>query len=385
MRGVLVFLVSVVLLLCGPATARAPAQAPPGAQDPISGSGTDQDPATAQDAPSQELAQQPQGQQRDRVTLANGDVLRGELVDFVSGRITFRVEGLGDLEIDLDDLADLSTAEPVVVVTDERSHVEGRIRGIVGDQLQMSLADQSFTTIPLEDWDALRFPDGRAARWRGSLSIGARISTGNTEERQLNTTLNFRRRTDGDRIIGAFNYFYNEDFNDLTGDYELDERRGLASLQYDYFLGPRAYAWATGSGGVDSEAEVDLRLIFGAGGGYQFSESDNLNLEGLLGLAYYEKRFDTMEPDLEYLALRVGYNINWEFLDGARFIQALQALPSLEDPNEDFYLRSDLRLRFTFWQGMFTEVQWILDYDTAPAMGRERFDSLITLNLGWSF
>lgn len=120
----------------------------------------DQDPATARNAPSQELAQQPQGQQRDRVTLANGDVLRGELVDFLSGRITFRVDGLGDLEIDLDDLADLSTAEPVVVVTDERSHVEGRIRGIVGDQLQMSLADESFTTIPLEDWDALRFPVG---------------------------------------------------------------------------------------------------------------------------------------------------------------------------------------------------------------------------------
>lgn len=382
----LVFLVSLVFVLCGCATAWDPAQDPPGAQDPaVAEGGTDQDPTAAQEAVSGDQEQDPERQQRDRITLPNGDVLRGDLLDFISGNITFHVDGLGDLEIDLDDIADLSTAGPVVVVTDDRSHVEGRIRSIVGNQLQMSLDDGSFTTIPLEDWDALRFPGGTGARWRGALSLGARISTGNTEERQLNTTLNFRRRTDTDRIIGAFNFFYNEDFNDVTGDYELDERRGLASLQYDYFLGPRAYAWATGSGGVDSEAEVDLRLILGGGGGYQFAESDNLNFEGLLGLAYYEKRYDTMEPNLEYLALRVGYNIDWEFLDGARFIQSLQALPSLENPDEDFYLRSDLRMRFNFWQGMFTEVQWILDYDTAPAMGRERFDSIITLNIGWSF
>lgn len=171
----------------------------------------------------------------------------------------------------------------------------------------------------------------------------------------------------------------------MTSSYELDERRGLLSLQYDYFLGPEAYAWAVASGGIDSEADVDLRLILGAGAGYQFAESDRLDLEGLLGLAYYGKHYDNLQSDLEYLSLRLGYNIEWEFLDGARFIQSLQALPSLEHPNEDFYLRSDLRLRFTFWQGMFTEVQWILDYDTAPAMGQERFDSLITFNLGWSF
>jgi hypothetical protein len=77
--------------------------------------------------------------------------------------------------------------------------------------------------------------------------------------------------------------------------------------------------------------------------------------------------------------------VNWEFLRDARFIQSLQALPSLENPNDDFYLRADTRLRFTFWQGLFTEVQWILDYDTAPAMGRERMDSLVFFNVGYSF
>ena len=147
-------------------------------------------------------AQDPQRQQRDHVTLQNGDVLRGKLMDLRDGNLTFNTDDLGDLEIPLSRVADLSTAEPIVVVTGQRTHVEGRIHRIVGDQLQMVMEEGNFTTIPLADWNAMRFPGGSDARWRGSLSLGGRVSTGNTEERRLNFAVNFRRRTDGDPFKG---------------------------------------------------------------------------------------------------------------------------------------------------------------------------------------
>jgi putative salt-induced outer membrane protein len=347
---------------------------------------TAQDPARAEAAVKEPEAQEPQGQQRDRVTLKNGDVLHGKLMDFRDGNLTFNTDDLGDLEIPLSRVVDLSTAEPIVVVmTHQRTHVNGRIRSIVGDQLQIAVDEEHFTTIPLANWDAMRSPDGGDAMWRGSLSLGGRVSTGNTEERRLNFAVNFRRRTDGDRIIGAFSYFYDEDFNDITGDYELDERRGNALLQYDYFLGPETYAWGLAQANTDTEAQVDLRQMFGAGGGYQFAETDRFHLEGLLGVVYYEKTFDTGEPTLAYPAARIGYNLNWEFLSGANLIQSLQVVPSLENFDEDVYLRAETRLRVTFWKSLFTELFWIFEYDTTPAAGRDPADSLIVLNLGWSF
>ena len=130
---------------------------------------------------------------------------------------------------------------------------------------------------------------------------------------------------------------------------------------------------------------MDRRLIFGAGGGYQFAESDSFHLEGLLGAVYYEKIFDTGEPTLEYPAARIGYNLNWEFLSGARLIQTLQVVPSFEAPTDDYYLHADTRMRLTFWEGLFTELIWKYDYDSAPAAGRDRMDSLVFLNLGLSF
>ena len=102
----------------------------------------------------------------------------------------------------------------------------------------------------------LYFGGIRPAKWRGSISIGGRVSTGNTEERRINASLNFRRRTDIDRVIGDFSYFYDEDFDAAAGKYQLDEKRGNASMQYDFFLGPEAYAWGVAQWSTDSEAEV---------------------------------------------------------------------------------------------------------------------------------
>ena len=127
------------------------------------------------------------------------------------------------------------------------------------------------------------------------------------------------------------------------------------------------------------------RLVFGAGGGYQFAETDSFNFEGLLGAVYYEKTFDTAEPTLAYPALRVGYNLNWEFLSGARIIQSFHVVPSFENLTDEYYLRAETFLRVVVVKSLFTELSWKFDYDSAPATGRDPADNILLLNIGWNF
>ncbi len=103
-----------------------------------------------------------------------------------------------------------------------------------------------------------------------------------------------------------------------------------------------------------------------------------------MALNYYSQEFRSATPSEGYMALRLGSNLDWSIIQDLKLLHGLNYLPSLED-TEDYYLRSDARLQVTMTESMFTQFQWVFEYDSTPSPGLDRDDSRYILSVGWSF
>jgi putative salt-induced outer membrane protein YdiY len=224
---------------------------------------------------------------------------------------------------------------------------------------------------------------GEPPKWTGSLNVGATYSDGNTDERSINAALDAERRSEKDRwtVKGWWNY--GETKNQDTGEFDLTQRRVGGTLKYDYFLSKKLYVFGVGGIESDTKADIKLRWYAGPGVGYQWREDDKIKWGSELGVTYFDVDYNDSE-DKNYVAARVANNIAWKINEHTSLENAIEAFPSLEDAN-DFYGKSDTKVKVTLSKAMFAQLQWIYQYTSQPADGKVRNDNQLVLGVGWSF
>jgi len=218
--------------------------------------------------------------------------------------------------------------------------------------------------------------------WTGSVNVGATWATGNTELTTLSAAADASyREADYRHTLKAW-WNYAEQENQ-AGEDELTQRRVGGSYKYDYFVSERFYY--NGLFGIEADelANLDLRWYVGGGAGYVFVEEEDVELDGELGVVYFDEEFEDGETN-DYIAARVAYRYFNQINEQTRFEQNLEAFPSLEDV-EDFYGRLDTRLKLKVSDNLFAQLQHVFDYDNTPAAGAVRDDHRLILGLGWSF
>lgn len=221
--------------------------------------------------------------------------------------------------------------------------------------------------------------------WKGTVNIGGFLSTGNTERRAANVAATTMRRTDIDRITLGFAWDYAEDKNQVTNDWNLTQRRTSGRAKYDYFLSEKSYLWAAVLAEGDTLADIALRLALTAGYGYQWIEREDLSFLTEVGLGYFTEDYRTAGIiSTETVAVRAAYSLMWQINEQLKFLQDVEVFPGLEEAG-DIFLRKDSRLQAKLTKDMFTQLQWILDYDNTPATGRERLDNRFFVSVGWTF
>lgn len=221
-------------------------------------------------------------------------------------------------------------------------------------------------------------------RWRGSVSIGASLSSGNTNKRTVTSTADAQRRNEDDRWKANAYWSYADQKAEDGGDWELTERKLGGALQYDRFLTERLFAYVAASGQYDAIAGLDLRTTVGAGLGYQVYEREDLAWAVEGGIAFVDENYEDDDADDEYVAARAASDLRWLVREGVEFLQKVEVFPSLED-GDDIHGRADQRLRVTLTKTLFAQLQYVVEYDNTPAEGKDRLDHLVALTLGWTF
>lgn len=209
------------------------------------------------------------------------------------------------------------------------------------------------------------------ADWSGDMTIGANLTSGNTQGSAISISGKATQRVDSERytVKGAFNYAEESD--------TLTVRNSIGSIQYDTFFTDKVYGLFNVELQKDKLRNLNLRTIVGPGVGYQVS--DNLNFEA--GLAYFSEDVVSGE-DSQWTTARLGMNTNYDITDTIRFSDSLVINPSLEDfglytlGNEASFI-----IKFSDkWSGNITH---IIGYDKSPSVGVEKLDK--SLSAGWQY
>eukprot|EP00904_Undaria_pinnatifida_P001947 jgi/Undpi1/11753/HiC_scaffold_37.g14048.m1 len=328
----------------------------------------------------QEEAQAPT---KDVVRLKNGDRVTGKVSSFADGKIVVTTDLVGEVSVPVDNIAELTTVEPITIVTSDGETFSRRVTGLKDGNLVLAGEGPAVEPLPLASLTAINPPPKEPEAWTGSINIGAYFFDGNTEQRGVNAAANASRRTDIDRLTANANWEYNENRNS-TGVWELAARRVSGALQYDYFLTEKSYVLATTRAEGDTLSDLDILWTGGAGYGVQWYESDDFWFKTEAGLTFVHKSYRSATPTDEYLAARIAYGLRWKVSENVTFLQDVEYTPSLESSDELLVLKNS-RIQVALTESMFSEFKWELDFDNDPSPGQDRVDNRFFITVGWSF
>lgn len=320
---------------------------------------------------------------QDTIRLKNGNELTGSIKSMAQGKITLSSPMLGDVIVPVDNVANMSSAGEITLLTTAGEKYKRRIQGLESGRLVLSDAAGALGGPLSLDQLAELNPDESPAKWTGGVNIGGVFLSGNTERRAMNASVDAERRTADDRFTVRGRWDYAED-KVGPGLWNLSQRRTYGGMKYDYFFAPRWYVWGNVSAEGDTKANLDLRMTVGGGLGHQLYDNKTFKLSLEVGPAYLYEDYRTATPTSETVTGRGAYTLQWDISDRVRFLQFTEAFLSLEDAS-DVFARKDSRLQTKLSDNMIGQLQWIVLYDNTPAPGNDRVDHNVNVSVGWTF
>lgn len=318
----------------------------------------------------------------DEVLFLNGDRLSGKILKAVSGKLTIKTEGAGDVTVDMSKVKTFSTDAPVVVGVKEQPPVSADVGAGPDRYVQTAPAPGAPPQpVAIADISAINpFPPA----WTGSFSLNGLLTTGNSETEQLGFRGALSKRWPHDRLTFGAEYYYGRQEDPRTGDKSTTIDYAMALGKYDHFFTKKFYGYLVTKAERDVVADLELRLAPGAGVGYQWFERPTFNLSTEAGLAWVYENYKRTGWS-EFFGPRLAYSVDWTPIHPLMLYHKLEYLPSFEDLGGDYLLNIDAGARLAVWKGLFAELRYEFRHDSTPASGRHRTDQRYILGAGWAF
>lgn len=330
----------------------------------------------------------------DRLYLAGGSQVYGQLVGLDQGELVFRTEFAGELKVEAGSVRGLTTEQAMVVALDGDQRLVGRlvyrpgrdrqiVAGTVGGDVELAVGRIEALWPPDQPSPELRrlraLQRTAASVWSGSLAIGVTGSEGNTQRLSLNGQAEARRETDFDRLLLrlAGNFAQEE------GEQTENEVIGLGRLERDF--SDRWFVFGSLELERDRFENLDLRALLDAGLGYFFIREENQEWKGRAGAGYQLEAFEERTEEAGVLSL--GYDYRVDVAERLRFIHNLTYTPDFTAPASDYRLDSNAAIRVPIGGSEAWNLKLGVrnQYDSSPQPGIEKLDTTYFLNLGYDF
>ncbi len=229
--------------------------------------------------------------------------------------------------------------------------------------------------------------------WKSSFTLGATVTSGNTRRRTANAAFDAERREGKHRSTAkaAWNYAQRKETgNTSSGQYEIEQRRTQGLVKQDYFIAEKSFLFAAVEATSDYDQNLELRTVATAGYGVQLLDEKDMSYSLEFGAGYHTETSRVAGvPHTDYVTGKVVSDLGKQLNETWKLLNTITYLPSLEDSDELSGV-CDTRLRGKMSEGMFVQLQWVIDYDNTPladAFGNPntRVDHLIFLSVGWNF
>lgn len=305
----------------------------------------------------------------DELHLDNGDRLTGTLVKVSDGKVVFKASWGKEVTVPSGRVDRLTTDAPVYVEMPDGATSSGRVFGKPGDGADLSLADA-----------ALIQPDAPpAVVFSGRTNAGVSSEKGNTDTEKLNLDADLVARTRHQRYnVGGD---YNREFADDAK--TADNWTAYGSARH--YMTDQWYGYGSALFEHDEFADMDLRTTLGAGAGYQFFESKDLNLSASAGAAWVKTEYGSV-PDEDFPSAQWAVNYDQYFFGRSfQLFHRQGGFVGLRDASQ-WAVKTRQGIRMPVYKGFTATLQYNYDWNNAPSpKAKEKWDSKILFLLGYAF
>ena len=322
----------------------------------------------------------------DKVTFKSGSFLTGETGTIRDGKLAFKSEDIGDVEIDIAKIAYLeSENEHVVQYLDGTK--ETKTVFVHDGHLVYSDGDKTRKL----DMAKVKATDPEEEKWNGSVNFSGGVTRGNTVGESASVIADASRRWEKDRITADLGYYFAQSGKSKQ-DKQKTESRFEAQAQEDHFwTGNGFYNYINGKYEFDRINNLEYRWRAGAGFGYQWFEKRDFGLGAMsfnqeLGASYVGEKYEKKKSD-DYGAFRYAHHFAWTVaaVEGLDFVHNFEYIPQVDDWQDNYMLDTDVGLTYAFranWQ-LIAKAEW--DYKSEVAEGTKHSDIRYILGLGYKW
>jgi len=214
---------------------------------------------------------------------------------------------------------------------------------------------------------------------KGNINVGFRLEEGSTIKHSIDVLLNLKHKQAEHELSLYLNYEYETRETETTPKYDYtDELVGI--LSYKNHFENNLFWYTSLLADYDRPRFIKNRYVPSGGLGYRFDFSKSLWLEPVAGLGYVKTKYtEDLYQDKKYMTGALGLTgkyrkddvpfINTFIIDGFVFYY-----PSLEIPNEDWILRSNVNFTIPLFDFLSVKlaVNYINDTNPDPTVGNNK-------------
>ena len=326
------------------------------------------------------------GAYADKVTMNSGSVVTGKAGEMTGGKLKFKSDDLGDLEIDIKKIAKLESDGDHVV----------KYNDLTTETKKVSV-EEGVYVVPAEggmkplDMANVKEIDPVVEKWHGSVNFAGAVTRGNTVGESATITADVNRRWEKDRFTADGGYYYSAK-GDSKQTKDKDTSRFEIKAQEDHFwCGEGFYTYANGKYEFDRILDLEYRARLGIGVGYQWFEKKDYGLGKMsfnqeLGGTYVFERYEHQEKD-DFGTIRYAHHYAWEVaaIENLAFTHNFEILPQIDDWQDNYLLNTDAGLTYSFsknWQ-LNAKAEW--DYQKKVGPTSKHSDLRYILGLGYKW
>ncbi len=323
----------------------------------------------------------------DIVTLKDGSVLYGEVVEMVGGMLQIKSAAAGDIiKIKWAEVSKLKVSHPIPFHLKEGTILIGTVEEAEPGMMRLKAEPMQGTlAVPMDSVTSVNPIVQPPVIYTGNLTGGYSQTTGNSHLRNASLLGEFIARSEQLRLTINGRYIYGDNANTLIA------RNARGTIKLDFFVTKRFYWFAAAYFENDRFQDLKMRTALSSGPGYQWI--DRGDFSGLFkdmtfyteaGLSYFNEDFNVADDQSSFRA-RLSAKLNWPLFDERiTFYHFSEAFPSLQNTS-NYYLTMDNGVRFKIWEGFVSGFQVTTRFNSRPARGTGDTDNLYLWTVGYAF
>jgi putative salt-induced outer membrane protein YdiY len=315
----------------------------------------------------------------DEIRMRNGDRITGKIIRMENKVLTISTSYAAELAVQWPEVESMETDSAVHIVLEDKTSTHGLVTTAGTGELELTTQDVT---------EPIRFVTGRVkvinpppsespVKLSGNINVGMDVNKGNTDTEAYHLDGEIKARTKSNRYAAGGEVNQEEESGEETAD------NWFIYMGYDHFVTKKCFFYTNANFEQDDFKDLNLRSTLGAGWGYQFFESELLNLSLKAGPAYVNEDYTVHGQDNDYAAGRWAVEYDQYFLETSlQLFHNHEAIIGLED-TEDMIVRTATGVRIPLGESFDTTMQYNWDWDNTPASGNERVDERYLFTLGY--